>query len=94
MDYFTQLLSIIKDFSVFGYAVIAILAFFESVAFIGLVIPGSVAVIIGGFLAAQGVIHVGYLFAIVAVAAILGDSVSYYLGSKGYVTFRKENKIN
>ncbi len=93
MDYFIYLLSTLKDFPVLSYSIVAVLAFAESLAFVGLLVPGSIAVVIGGFLAAQGIIHVGYLFVIVAIAAFFGDSVSYYLGSKGYITFRKENKI-
>ena len=93
MDYYTHLLNIIKDLSIFSYLVIAILAFFESFAFVGLIIPGSIAVIIGGFLASQGIIDIGDLFIFAVLGAILGDSFSFYLGRKGIISFHKDNKI-
>ena len=93
MDYYTHLLTIIKDLSVFGYLIIAILTFFESFAFIGLIIPGGIAVIVGGFLAAQGIVDIGDLFIFAALGAILGDSFSFYLGQKGAISFREGNKF-
>ena len=93
MDYFTHLLSIIKDFSIFGYLIIFILAFFESFAFVGLIIPGSIAVIIGGFLVAQGIMDLGDLFIFASLGAILGDSFSFYLGKKGIISFHENNRI-
>ena len=90
---FTHLLVLIKDFSILGYLIIAILAFFEAFAFVGLIIPGSVAVIIGGFLVAQGSMDFGDLFIFVAIAAILGDNFSFYLGQKGIISFKDGNKI-
>lgn len=93
MGYYYHLITIIKDFSIFSYLIIAILVFFESFAFIGFIIPGSIAVIVGGFLAAQGVINIEDLFIFAALGAILGDNFSFYLGKKGAISFRKGNKI-
>jgi undecaprenyl-diphosphatase len=93
MDYFSHLLSTIKDFSILGYLIISVLAFFESFAFVGLIIPGSVAVIIGGFLVAQGVMDIVDLFIFTSIGAILGDSLSFYLGQKGVISFKESNRI-
>ena len=62
------------------YLVVAALAFGEAAAFIGLVLPGEVAVFIGGALAAAGRVDVWVLVALVAVAAVAGDSVGYEIG--------------
>ncbi len=93
MDYFTHLLLVVKDFSLLGYLIIAAFSFFESLAFIGLIVPGSVTVVIGGFLVAQGFMNIGELFIFASLGAILGDSFSFYLGKKGIISFREGNKI-
>ena len=59
---YNYLINLINNYSALGYLIIATLAFFESFAFIGLIVPGSVAVIGGGFLAAHGIINIKILF--------------------------------
>jgi undecaprenyl-diphosphatase len=93
MDFLNFLLPTIEHFSMLGYWLVFLLAFAESLAFIGLFVPGSVAVIFAGFLAAQGVLDIGDLFWFAAVGAILGDGLSYYLGRRGAISFRPENRI-
>ena len=62
------------------YAVIAGLVFAEDALFFGFVLPAETSVVIGGFLASQGVLSVGVLAVIVVVAAIVGDTVGYEVG--------------
>ena len=64
------------------YALVGLLAFAETGAFIGLVFPGETAVIIGGALAGQGQNSVVLMLAIVWFCAWAGDSVSFLLGQK------------
>jgi membrane protein DedA with SNARE-associated domain/membrane-associated phospholipid phosphatase len=64
------------------YALVGLMAFLETGAFIGLVAPGEFTVIFGGVVAGQGVINVGVLIAIVWIAAVSGDSASFWLGRK------------
>ena len=63
-----------------AYAVIALLAFGEAAVFVGLVLPGETALLLGGVLAATGHISLPVLLAVAAVAAVLGDSVGYEVG--------------
>lgn len=63
-----------------AYAVIAALVFGEAAIFIGFVLPGEAAVLLGGFLASTGHLNVGALCALVVVAAIVGDSIGYEVG--------------
>jgi membrane-associated protein len=65
-----------------AYVVIAGLAFGEAAVFIGFVLPGETAVILGGVLAAAGKIELWILLLVVPVAAILGDSVGYEVGQR------------
>lgn len=62
------------------YLVVAALAFGEAAAFVGLVLPGELVVFVGGALAATGRVDVWVLVALVAVAAVAGDSVGYEIG--------------
>ena len=64
------------------YVLVGTLAFLETGAFIGLVVPGETAMILGGVVAGQGQIEVVTLIAIVWTCAVAGDCVSYYLGGR------------
>ncbi|HEV3327789.1 MAG TPA: DedA family protein [Acidimicrobiales bacterium] len=62
------------------YLVVGLLVFGEAAVFLGFVLPGETAVIVGGFIASQGKVNVVALCVVVVVAAILGDSVGYLVG--------------
>jgi membrane protein DedA with SNARE-associated domain len=63
-----------------AYLAIFVVVSLESAAFLGFLMPGETLVFLGGFLAAQGVLDLKWLIPLVAVAAILGDSIGYELG--------------
>jgi membrane protein DedA with SNARE-associated domain len=62
------------------YAVVAALVFCEDALFVGFVLPGETAVVIGGVLASQHKVSVYWLALVVVLAAIVGDSVGYEIG--------------
>lgn len=62
------------------YTVVALCVFGEAAVFLGFVIPGETAVLVGGLVASQGHVNIVILCALVAVAAIVGDSVGYVVG--------------
>jgi membrane protein DedA with SNARE-associated domain len=64
------------------YLVIGGLALLESAAFVGLLVPGESAVLIGGALAAHGDVNVFVMMAAVAAGAALGDSFGYEVGRR------------
>jgi membrane protein DedA with SNARE-associated domain/membrane-associated phospholipid phosphatase len=64
------------------YLLVALLAFAESGAFVGLIVPGETALIVGGMVAGQGQIDVILLIAIAWTAAVAGDLVSLTLGHR------------
>ena len=73
------------------YALVGVLAFLETGAFVGLIAPGETAVVLGGVVAARGEIELALLLAIVWAAAALGDLASYLLGRRlglGFLTAR------
>lgn len=64
------------------YALVAGMTFLETGALVGLVAPGDFTLLVGGAIAAQGEIALLPLLALVWVAAVLGDSVSFWLGRR------------
>ena len=91
--FLTSLLPITAHMGVFGYWLILFVSLLESLAFVGVIIPGTVIVIFAGFLAAEGYLELGDLIWFSALGAILGDSLSYWIGTRGTRFFRNENKI-
>ncbi len=63
-----------------SYALVGGLAFLETSAFVGLIAPGELAVVLGGVLAGRGQMQLPALVAIVWLAAVAGDTCGYVLG--------------
>jgi undecaprenyl-diphosphatase len=64
------------------YLLVAVLAFLETGAFVGLVAPGEFTVMLGGAVAGQGDISLPVILAITWIAAFSGDSVSFMFGRR------------
>ena len=65
-----------------AYVVIAVLVFGEAAVFIGFVLPGETVCILGGVLAATGRLSLVVLLPLVVLAAVVGDTVGYEVGSR------------
>jgi membrane protein DedA with SNARE-associated domain/membrane-associated phospholipid phosphatase len=65
--------------SPWAYVVVGLLATAEAV-FVGLVLPGELALLLGGFLAYQGRVSLAGMVAVAAVAAVAGYLVGYETG--------------
>ena len=63
-----------------AYLAIFLVVSLESAAFLGFFMPSEAMVFLGGFLASQGALELRWLIPLVAMAAILGDSIGYELG--------------
>lgn len=63
-----------------AYLVVFGLVFAEDALFVGFVIPGETAAVLGGVLASRGAVNVWVMMGVVVVAAIAGDSVGYEIG--------------
>ena len=63
-----------------AYAVVGLLAFVEAGALVGLLVPGELAVLLGGVLASRGQVSLPAMVGVAAAAAILGDSAGYEFG--------------
>jgi len=62
------------------YLVVFALVFAEDAFFLGFVIPGETAAVIGGVVASRGHVALWLLLILVVGAAIIGDSVGYEIG--------------
>ena len=59
---------------------VGLLVFAEDALFVGFVIPGETAAVLGGVAASRHTVPVAAVVAVVVVAAIVGDSVGYEVG--------------
>src|SRR5215210_9168777 len=64
------------------YALVAVSAFLETGAFVGLIAPGETIVLAGGVVAGQGEIELLPLIGLVWLCAVLGDTTSFYIGRR------------
>ncbi len=63
-----------------GYLILFAIIFSETGLLVGFFLPGDSLLFAAGLLASQDVFNVGLLIPLLAVAAIVGDAVNYYLG--------------
>jgi undecaprenyl-diphosphatase len=66
----------------YTYALVAVMAFLETGAFVGLIVPGETVVIVGGVVAGQGHIDVFGLLGLTWCCALAGDVSGYLLGRR------------
>jgi membrane-associated protein len=65
-----------------AYVVVAALVFGETALFLGFVLPGEAAVVLGGVLASRGRVSLPLLILVVVAAAIIGPLVGYEVGRR------------
>ncbi len=74
--------SVLQVTPVVAYLLITALVFAEDALFIGFIIPGETAAILGGVMASQHHLQLWLITALVVLAAILGDTVGYEAGRR------------
>ncbi len=68
--------------AVWVYVVVGLLVFAEDALFVGFVLPGETAAIIGGVDASRGHVSLVGIAVVVVAAAIIGDSVGFEVGKR------------
>ncbi|WP_024366856.1 DedA family protein [Arthrobacter sp. TB 26] len=63
-----------------AYLIIGALVFAEDALFIGFILPGETAAVLGGVLASQNHLQLWLVLVLVVAAAIAGDTVGYQIG--------------
>jgi membrane protein DedA with SNARE-associated domain len=69
------------------YPLVSVLAYLEAAAFVGLLVPGELTVVLGGAVARDGPISIQALFFLVWFAAVAGDTTGFMLGRRLGVGF-------
>ncbi len=64
------------------YAVVGALVLAETALFVGFVIPGETAAIIGGVVASRGNASLSAMCVLVVIMAIIGDTIGYAIGAR------------
>jgi undecaprenyl-diphosphatase len=71
-----------RNLGAWTYLLVAVMAFLETGAFVGLLAPGETVMLVGGLVAGQGEINVVRLIGIAWTAAVAGDVTSFVLGRR------------
>lgn len=79
--------------SVWSYTIILLLAFLDTVFVIGTIFPGSIMVMGVGFLAGFSSLNVWISLFSLIVGGVLGDVLTYYMGTHGTNWFKNESKL-
>lgn len=80
---FNHWLPWISQLGNWAYALLFAFAFGESIAVVGILVPGATFVVLFGFVISQGIYDIGDAILIGAIGAILGDVFSFVLGRRG-----------
>jgi membrane-associated protein len=73
-------------FAVAGYEILAVAVLLERSIFIGLIVPGDLMLALGGVYASEGKLSLVWVIVIGIVAALVGESIGYWLGRRFGVT--------
>src|SRR3989344_5780541 len=76
----TYLGAVIGSYGVYAYVLLFIIVFLETALVLTPFLPGDSLLFITGTFAASGLLNIWILFAVFIVAAILGDTVNYWIG--------------
>ena len=75
-----HLAEIIRQYGTWTYAILFLIVFLETGLVVAPLLPGDSLLFAAGAFAALGALDVGLLFLLLAVAAILGDTLNYAIG--------------
>jgi len=80
-NWYKELLLLIPDGPLFA-ATLGILAFIEGLVGLGLIVPGAILTVFGGFLVYHGKGDLPTVLAAASLGAIAGDIISYLIGAR------------
>lgn len=85
---------ILQSGGLVGLVILAVILFAEVGLFLGFFLPGDTLLIAAGIYAKQGKLSLAAVIVVAALAAIAGDSTSYWIGRKlGHRVFTKNDGI-
>ncbi len=87
-----SLITIINQFGMWSYVILFAIIFAETGLVVIPFLPGDSLLFVVGTLAGSGFLNIWFVYITLLVAAILGDTVNYWIGSKlGLKLFEKSN---
>ena len=92
-SWMNELLPSLQSLGLWGYWVIGLLAFGEALVLTSVFTPGTVVVVLGGALVAQGLYDFGDMVWFVAIGTILGAEASFRIGARGEKLFRQGRRV-
>jgi membrane-associated protein len=84
--------AVIQSYGVWTYLILFLIIFCETGLVVTPILPGDSLLFAAGAFAATGAFHVSWLFVLLAIAAVLGDTVNYWVGK--YLGDKIEQKEN
>lgn len=85
---------IVNEYSTLTYVILFCIIFLETGVVVTPFLPGDSLLFAAGALAATGSFHLGILFVVVFIAAVLGDTVNYHAGKFiGPKVFNRESSL-
>ena len=77
-----------------GVILVCAIVFIETGLFAGFFLPGDSLLVTAGVFAAAGILKIGTLLPLVAMCAIIGDQLGYWIGRKaGDALYRREDSL-
>ncbi len=73
--------AIVQQYGLLSYIILFLIIFFETGIVVTPFLPGDSLIFVAGAIAAKGSLDIVLLFLILTIAAIIGDSVNYWIGS-------------
>jgi membrane-associated protein len=90
----THLNAVIQQYGIWTYVILFLVVFLETGVVVTPFLPGDSLLFAAGALAASGSLRVGWLWAALFVAAVLGDTVNYRIGySIGPRAFHSQSRF-
>lgn len=84
--------SVIQDYGIWTYLILFLIIFCETGLVVTPILPGDSLLFAAGAFAAIGALDVMWLFGLLTVAAVAGDTLNYWIGSyTGPKVFHKEH---
>lgn len=75
-----HLLAVVNQYGVWTHLILFIIIFCETGLVVTPFLPGDSLLFVAGTLAATGALHLPWILGLLSVAAILGDTVNYWIG--------------